>query len=75
MVVSGRSGDRGPAGQPYMLMTHGVWRHPAWLIVGAATLAEDMTMAMRVAIESEGKIVLYGDSFQVTTSGAKSLLS
>ena len=42
--------------------------------VGAATLNENMTLALRVTIESEGKIVLYGDSFQVTASGAKSLV-
>ena len=43
--------------------------------VGASTLNENMTVALRVTIESEGKIVLYGDSFQVTASGAKSLVA
>ena len=42
--------------------------------VGATTLNENMTLALRVTIETEGKIVLYGDSFQVTAAGAKSLL-
>jgi hypothetical protein len=42
--------------------------------VGAATLHEYMTLALRVTIESEGKIVLYGDSFQVTAGGARSLV-
>ena len=42
--------------------------------VGATMLNENMTLALRVTIESEGKIVLFGDSFQVTASGAKSLL-
>ena len=42
--------------------------------VGATTLNENMTLALRVTIESEGNIVLYGDSFQVTQSGAKSLV-
>jgi hypothetical protein len=42
--------------------------------VGATTLNEDMTLALRAIIESEGKIVLFGDSFQVTADGAKSLL-
>ena len=37
-------------------------------------LNENMTLALRVTIESEGKIVIYGDSFQVTASGAKSLV-
>jgi Xaa-Pro aminopeptidase len=44
------------------------------LLVGATTLDENMTLALRVTIESEGKIVLFGDSFQVTAGGAKSLL-
>jgi len=42
--------------------------------VGATTLNENMTLALRVTIETEGKIVIYGDSFQVTAAGAKSLL-
>ena len=42
--------------------------------VGATTLNENMTLALRVTIETEGKIVLFGDSFQVTASGAKSLV-
>ena len=43
--------------------------------VGATTLTENMALALRVIIEAEGKIVLYGDSFQVTASGTKSLLA
>ncbi len=43
--------------------------------VGVSTLNENMTVALRVTIESEGKIVLYGDSFQVTARGAKSLVA
>ena len=42
-------------------------------IVGATTLDEDMTLALRVTIETQGKIVLFGDSFQVT-DGRKSLI-
>lgn len=42
--------------------------------VDATTLNENMTLALRVTIESEGKIVMYGDSFQVTADGAKSLV-
>ena len=42
--------------------------------VGAMTLNENMTLALRVAFETEGKIILYGDSFEVTAGGAKSLL-
>ena len=44
------------------------------LSVGATKLEENMTLALRVTIESEGKIVLYGDSFQVTAGGARLLL-
>lgn len=42
--------------------------------VGATALNENMTLALRVTFETEGKIVLFGDSFQVTASGAKSLV-
>ena len=42
--------------------------------VGATTLNENMTLALRVVIESEEKIVLYGDSYQVTVGGAKTLV-
>ncbi|MGH7793450.1 MAG: M24 family metallopeptidase [Candidatus Binatia bacterium] len=42
--------------------------------VGATTLNENMTLALRVTFETEGKLILYGDSFQVTASGAKSLV-
>ena len=42
--------------------------------VGATTLNEGMTLALRVTIETEGKIVLFGDSFQVTAGGAKTLV-
>ncbi len=42
--------------------------------MGAATLGDNMTLALRVTYETEGKLVLFGDSFEVTSSGAKSLL-
>jgi len=42
--------------------------------VGAATLSESMTLALRVTIQTGGKIVLYGDSFEIVASGARSLL-
>jgi len=42
--------------------------------VGTTTLNENMTLALRVAFKTEGKIILYGDSFEVTAGGAKSLL-
>jgi Xaa-Pro aminopeptidase len=42
--------------------------------VGAIVLNENMTLALRVTFETEGKLILFGDSFQVTASGAASLL-
>ena len=42
--------------------------------VGATILNENMTLALRVTIETERKIVLFGDSFEVTAGGARSLL-
>ena len=42
--------------------------------VGATTLNENMTLALRVTMETEGKIILFGDSFQVTAGGAKPLV-
>jgi Xaa-Pro aminopeptidase len=42
--------------------------------VGATTLNENMTLALRVIFETEGKLVMFGDSFEVTSSGAKSLM-
>ena len=41
---------------------------------GAATLAENMTVALRVTFASDGKLILFGDSFQVTAQGSLSLL-
>jgi Xaa-Pro aminopeptidase len=43
--------------------------------VGATTLKENMTLALRVAIETEGKLILFGDSFVVTATGGSSLLA
>jgi Xaa-Pro aminopeptidase len=42
--------------------------------VGATALNENMTLALRVVFETEGKLIFYGDSFEVTQDGAKSLL-
>ena len=41
--------------------------------VGATTLNENMTLALRVTLETEGKLILFGDSFEVTAKGKKSL--
>src|SRR6266481_3240124 len=43
------------------------------LSTGASVLNENMTMALRVAFETEGKLILFGDSYEVTPDGAKSL--
>jgi Xaa-Pro dipeptidase len=43
--------------------------------VGATTLNENMTLALRVTLENESKLILFGDSFEVTASGARSLLA
>ena len=42
--------------------------------LGPRTLNENMTMALRVTFETESKLILFGDSFEITASGAKSLL-
>jgi Xaa-Pro aminopeptidase len=42
--------------------------------IGATTLNENMTLALRVVFETEGKVAIFGDSFEVTASGARSLL-
>jgi Xaa-Pro aminopeptidase len=42
--------------------------------VGATIFNENMTLALRVVFETEGKIVMFGDSFEVTAGGARSLL-
>jgi hypothetical protein len=33
-----------------------------------------MTLALRVTFETEGKVILFGDSFEVTANGPSSLL-
>jgi Xaa-Pro aminopeptidase len=43
--------------------------------VGATVLNEKMTLALRVAIETEGKLILFGDSFVAAASGGSSLLA
>jgi Xaa-Pro aminopeptidase len=42
--------------------------------VGAAELNENMTLALRVAFENQGKFILFGDSYEVTPDGPKSLI-
>jgi Xaa-Pro aminopeptidase len=42
--------------------------------MGATVLNERMALALRVALESEGKMILFGDSYEVTGSGARSLV-
>ena len=42
--------------------------------VGATELDDNMTLALRVAFETEGKLILFGDSYEVTLDGPKSLI-
>jgi Xaa-Pro aminopeptidase len=37
-------------------------------------LAQNMTVALRVVFETEGKLVIFGDAYQVTPEGPKSLV-
>lgn len=41
---------------------------------GATQLNENMTLALRVAFETGGKLILFGESYLVTPDGPKSLL-
>jgi len=41
---------------------------------GTPALGKDMTLALRVVFETEGKLIVFGDSFQVAPDGPKSLL-
>jgi Xaa-Pro aminopeptidase len=42
--------------------------------VGPTILAEHMTLALRAGFQTEGKMIIFGDSFEVTADGPKSLL-
>ena len=42
--------------------------------VGTTILVEHMTLALRAGFQTEGRMILFGDSFEVTADGAKSLL-
>lgn len=42
--------------------------------VGPTIFAEHMTLALRAGFQTEGKVILFGDTFEVTSDGAKSLL-
>jgi Xaa-Pro aminopeptidase len=41
--------------------------------VGGTELNDNMTLALRVAFETEGKLILFGDSYEVTPNGPKPL--
>jgi Xaa-Pro dipeptidase len=43
--------------------------------VGATELDDNMTLALRVVFETEGKLIVLGDSYEVTPDGPKSLTS
>ena len=42
--------------------------------VGATVLNENMTLALRVTFETEGRLILFGECFEVTPKGPKSLV-
>ena len=42
--------------------------------IGTTKLHPGMTLALRVALQADGKMILYGDSFEVTSSGPKPLV-
>jgi Xaa-Pro aminopeptidase len=42
--------------------------------IGPDTLSQGMTLALRVAFETEGKLILYGSSYEVTGNGPRSFL-
>lgn len=42
--------------------------------VGPTIFAEHMTLALRTGFQREGRMILFGDSFEVTADGAKSLV-
>ena len=41
---------------------------------GATVFKEHMTLELRTVFEIDGRVVIFGDSFEVTADGAKSLL-
>jgi Xaa-Pro aminopeptidase len=43
--------------------------------IEVSTLQQDMTLALRVVFETEGKLIIFGDTYEVTAGGAKSLLT
>ncbi len=45
-------------------------REAGSLSADAGTLKNNMALALRVIFESDGKLILFGDSFEVTASGA-----
>lgn len=49
-------------------------REAGSLSVDTGVLNENMALALRVTFETEGKLILFGDSFEVTTSGPMSLV-
>jgi Xaa-Pro aminopeptidase len=41
---------------------------------GASLVQPDMTLALRVFFETEGKLIIFGDTYQVTPTGPKGLI-
>jgi Xaa-Pro aminopeptidase len=49
-------------------------RQAGSLAIGESELSEGMTLALRVAFETEGRLILFGDSYEVTPAGPNSLI-
>jgi Xaa-Pro aminopeptidase len=43
-------------------------------LIDASSVRENMTLGLRVVFESEGKLVVYGDSYEVTADGPQPLV-
>jgi Xaa-Pro aminopeptidase len=44
-------------------------------LIDAASVHESMTLGLRVVFETEGRLVIYGDTYEVTANGPQSLVS
>ena len=49
-------------------------RHMGCEFDASVSLQQDMTLTLRVVFETEGKLIAFGDTYQVTRDGPKSLL-
>jgi Xaa-Pro aminopeptidase len=49
-------------------------RQAGSIAMGESELSEGMTLALRVAFETEGRLILFGESYEVTPAGPNSLI-